>query len=255
MTSNGVAHPNQGVVIEARSIVKTYGQGDAMVQALRGVDLEIVRGEMVAVMGPSGCGKTTLLNVLSGMDHPDSGEVRIEGVLLNALTDNQKTEYRARRMGYIFQAYNLLPTLTAVENVELVLLLGGTKAQEARRKATEMLDLVGLSHRLHARPGQLSGGQCQRVAIARALANNPAIVWADEPTGALDSKTTAETLETIQRIHRELGQTIVMVTHSSDVGKLADRVIWMQDGRIETGASTHSRTPQGQTAAGNGGMF
>lgn len=187
---------------------------------------------MVAIMGPSGCGKTTLLNVLSGLDEADEGEVLIEGQRLGQMNDNQRTEYRARRMGYIFQSYNLLPTLTALENVELVLLLAGVKGRQARERAVHMLELMGLGDRLRHRPGQLSGGQCQRGAIARALVNRPAIVWADEPTGALDEKTSTETMAMIQQVHRELGQTIVIVTHDPKVGELADRIIWMRDGRV-----------------------
>ena len=232
-------------IIEAKNVTKTYGRGEALVQALREVDFSAARGEMVAIMGASGCGKTTLLNVMSGMDDPDSGEIRIEGTLLGEMTDNERSDYRARKIGYIFQAYNLLPTLTALENVELVLLLASVKASKARIRATEMLGLVGLAHRLHAKPGQLSGGQNQRVAIARALVNNPAIVWADEPTGALDSRTAEETLETIKRVHKELGQTIVMVTHSIEVGQLADRVVWMQDGRIEPEAARGRKAGSG----------
>ena len=175
-------------IVEARGASKTYDTGNVQVKALRGVDLSLERGEMVAVMGPSGCGKTTLLNCLSGLDAIDGGEVLIEGVALSAMSDRQRTDYRARRMGFVFQYYNLMPVLTAVENVELPLLVARVARQEARRRALEALELVGLADRGAHVPEELSGGERQRVTIARALVNDPAIVWADEPTGDLDSE-------------------------------------------------------------------
>src|SRR3989441_2087483 len=173
------------VIIEARDVVKTYDTGRLQVEALRGVNLTINRGEMVAIMGPSGCGKTTLLNCLSGLDVIDSGRISVEGVDLSTMSDDKKTEHRARRMGFVFQFYNLLPVLSAIENVELPMLVSGVSAGEARRRAEETLALVGLSDRASHRPAELSGGQQQRVTIARALANRPTIIWADEPTGDL----------------------------------------------------------------------
>src|SRR6059058_6566497 len=175
-------------IIRGINAHKTYNSGPMTVHALRGVNLEIPRGEMVAIMGPSGCGKTTLLNCFSGLDDLTSGDVLIEGVSLASMDDNAKSRYRSRRMGFVFQFYNLMPVLTSVENVELPLLVARVPAKEARRKALEALDLVGLRERATHVPDELSGGQRQRVTIARALVNNPAIVWADEPTGDLDSE-------------------------------------------------------------------
>ena len=173
----------EDLIVAAARIHKTYDTGTVKVHALRGVDLNVKRGEMVAIMGPSGCGKTTLLNCLSGLDELDSGQVLIDGVVLHELPDDQRSDYRARSMGFVFQLYNLLPVLSAVENVEMPLLLSGVGAAEARRRSIEMLDLMGLADRAYHIPGGLSGGQRQRVTIARALVNRPSIVWADEPTG------------------------------------------------------------------------
>jgi putative ABC transport system ATP-binding protein len=184
------------------------------VEALRGVDMRVQRGEMVSVMGPSGCGKTTLLNCLSGLDEVDGGEVIIEGTDLSRMSDRDRTDYRARRMGFIFQFYNLLPDLSAVENVELPLLVAGEKTRSARRRAEEALDMVGLAGAYEQQPGELSGGQRQRVTIARALVNNPAIVWADEPTGDLDSETAQEITTLMRRLNTEAGLTFVIVTLS-----------------------------------------
>src|SRR6188472_1735624 len=172
-------------IVDARSIVKTYDTGVVQVAALRGVDITLARGEMVAIMGPSGCGKTTLLNCLSGLDAIDSGEVAIEGKALSSMSDRERTDYRARRMGFVFQFYNLMPVLTAVENVELPLLLARVGAKPARQKALDALELVGVADRAGHVPDALSGGERQRVTIARSLVNDPAIVWADEPTGDL----------------------------------------------------------------------
>jgi ABC-type lipoprotein export system ATPase subunit len=219
-------------VIEARDLWRIYRQGPLTVPALRGVSLTVRAGEMVAIMGPSGCGKTTLLNCLAGLDEPDEGEVWIEGVPLRTLSDDQRTLHRARRMGFVFQTHNLLPVLSALENVELPLLLAGMSAREARQRAREALAAVQLADRLHHRPAQLSGGQQQRVAIARAIATGPAIVWADEPTGNLDSESAATVLELFQRFNRERGQTLVIVTHAREVSARCDRVIRMSDGQI-----------------------
>ena len=182
-------------------LVKTYSSGENQVQALRGVSLTVKRGEMVAIMGPSGCGKTTLLNCISGLDHFDGGNVRIGGVDLASMSDKQKTSYRAFNMGFIFQTYNLLPVLSAVENVELPLVVSGVNARQARELAMAALERVGLPDKAKARPSQLSGGQRQRVTIARALVNDPAIVWADEPTGALDSKTADEIMSLMEQLN------------------------------------------------------
>lgn len=220
------------MIIEAHGVHKTYRSGRLEVQALRGVDFGVEPGEMVAVMGPSGCGKTTLLNCLSGLDEFDSGEVRIEGADLRQMDDRRRTDYRSRRMGFIFQTFNLLPVLTAVENVELPLLVSGVRAAEARRRAVAALERVGLGERIHHRPAELSGGQRQRVSIARALVNDPAIVWADEPTGNLDSKTTADVMGLIQELNTGQQQTFVIVTHDADIGALCNRIVRMNDGQI-----------------------
>jgi putative ABC transport system ATP-binding protein len=226
------AMPAAKAIIEVESVVKTYSSGNVKVEALRGVSLEVPRGEMLAVMGPSGCGKTTLLNCVSGLDRIDAGTVRIDGTDLASMNDKQKTSYRARNMGFIFQTYNLLPVLSAVENVELPLVVSGVNASEARNKAVAALDRVGLADRANNWPSQLSGGQRQRVTIARSLVNDPAIVWADEPTGALDSKTANEIIEIMETLNREQGQTFVIVTHDAGVGKRCHRLIRMTDGEI-----------------------
>ncbi|HJN91093.1 MAG TPA: ABC transporter ATP-binding protein [Dehalococcoidia bacterium] len=220
-------------IIEAIDLHKTYRADGNEVHALRGVDLVVQRGEMVSIMGPSGCGKTTLLNCLSGLDDVDSGVVRIEGQEIQTLSDNAKTEYRARRMGFVFQFYNLLPVLSSVENVELPLLLSGVSASDSRRRAIEALDLVQLTDWADHRPAQLSGGQRQRVTIARALANNPAIVWADEPTGDLDSVNANEIMALIENLNADNQQTFVIVTHDQGIGDRCHRTVLMRDGRIE----------------------
>jgi ABC-type lipoprotein export system ATPase subunit len=220
------------MIIEAHGVHKTYRSGRLEVHALRGVDFGVEPGEMVAVMGPSGCGKTTLLNCLSGLDEFDSGEVHIEGADLRQMDDRRRTDYRSRRMGFIFQTFNLLPVLTAVENVELPLLVGGVRPAEARRRSVAALERVGLGERIHHRPAELSGGQRQRVSIARALVNGPAIVWADEPTGNLDSKTTADVMGLIQQLNTDQQQTFVIVTHDADIGALCNRIVRMNDGEI-----------------------
>jgi ABC-type lipoprotein export system ATPase subunit len=219
-------------IIQATGIHKTYDTGRVQVHALRGVDVTVKRGEMVAIMGPSGCGKTTLLNCLAGLDSVDEGEVLIEGTPLAHMSDHERTAYRAQRMGFVFQFYNLLPVLTAVENVELPLLVSGVKAGEARRRAQEGLALVGLTDWASHRPAELSGGQRQRVTIARALVNQPAIIWADEPTGDLDSETADGIMSLMERLNQENGQTFIMVTHAPRVADWADRVIRMRDGQI-----------------------
>ena len=222
-------------IISARGIHKTYHANGVKVHALRGVDFAVKRGGMVAVMGPSGCGKTTLLNCLSGLDEVDQGEVEIEGTHLPKMSDDERTEYRARRMGFVFQLYNLLPALSSVENVEMPLLLSGVPASKSRRMATEALGMVGLPGVARRLPSELSGGQRQRVTIARALANQPAIVWADEPTGDLDSETTGEVMDLLCRLNKEDGQTFVLVTHSDDVAGRADRIVRMRDGLVVDG--------------------
>jgi putative ABC transport system ATP-binding protein len=219
-------------IIQATSVTKTYDTGTTKVNALNGVDLSIHRGEMVAVMGPSGCGKTTLLNCLSGLDYVTSGEVWLDGKNLADMSDRERTTYRANRMGFIFQVYNLLPVLNAVENVELPLLVSGVGSREARTRSLAALDQVGLAEWSKHRPAELSGGQRQRVTIARSLVNNPAIVWADEPTGALDSNTATEIMGLMKALNTRENLTVVIVTHDHSVGNQCQRIIDMRDGLI-----------------------
>jgi len=219
-------------IVEARSIVKTYDTGAVRVDALRGVDLTLERGEMAAIMGPSGCGKTTLLNCLSGLDAVDAGEVVIEGTSLGTMSDRERTDYRARHMGFVFQFYNLMPVLTAVENVELPLLLARVGAKPARQKALDALELVGIADRAGHVPDALSGGERQRVTIARSLVNDPAIVWADEPTGDLDSENAQEIVALMRRLNVERGLSFLIVTHDIAVGRKTDRIIRMLDGAV-----------------------
>jgi putative ABC transport system ATP-binding protein len=221
-------------IIDARGVWKRYDAGRHKIDALKGVDLIVQRGEVVAVMGPSGCGKTTLLNCLSGLDVIDGGTIKIAGRDLKELTDNQRTDFRAREMGFVFQTYNLLPVLTGIENVELPMLVGGVKPSMARKRAQEAIEMVGVGDWARHRPAEISGGQRQRFTIARALATKPAIVWADEPTGALDTETSAGIMELMVRLNRENDQTFVWVTHSEEVGALAQRLIRMRDGLIVT---------------------
>ena len=219
-------------IIEATNVTKIYRSRDVEVRALDDVSLSVDKGEMVSVMGPSGSGKTTLLNCLSGLDGVDTGDITVAGNVIAEMSDDDLSEYRAEMMGFIFQSYNLLPVLTAQENVELPLVLTGTKQSQASAKAKEMLDLVGLSDRADHTPSELSGGQQQRVTIARALANEPALVWADEPTGNLDSSNEDELMGLLRTLNKEKGQTFVIVTHSPHVGSLTDRTIRMVDGNI-----------------------
>jgi putative ABC transport system ATP-binding protein len=224
--------PAAAPIVEARAVEKTYDTGRLAVHALQGVSFSVPKGEMVAIMGPSGSGKTTLLNCLSGLDAIDSGEVLIEGVALGSMSDRERTDYRARRMGFIFQFYNLMPVLTAVENVELPLLVARVRAGEARARALAALEMVGLGERAGHVPDELSGGQRQRATIARALVNDPAIVWADEPTGDLDSDNAEEIVALMRTLNRERGLTFLIVTHDIAVGRSTDRIVRMVDGQI-----------------------
>ena len=221
-------------IIQAVGVRKVYDTGKVRVEALRGVDLDIYEGEMAAIMGPSGCGKTTLLNSMSGLDDITSGEVLIAGDSIGGMSDRKRTRFRAEKMGFIFQSYNLMPVLSAAENVELPLLVAGAKPKDARKKAHEALELVGLGEKAGQKPAELSGGQQQRVTVARALVNRPAIVWADEPTGALDSETSKEVMDLIVHLNEEQGQTFVLVTHDAAVARRAHRTIRMSDGLIES---------------------
>src|SRR5690348_7888899 len=229
-------------MVEAQAVWKIYETGTLKVEALRGLDLKVRKGEMVAVMGPSGCGKTTLLNCLSGLDDITKGRIAIEGVDLATMSDDQKSGFRARRMGFIFQAYNLLPVLSAQENVELPLLLAGVSEAEAHKEALIALKRVGREDwRLH-KPMELSGGQQQRVTIARALVNKPAIVWGDEPTGNLDSENSAEVVKLLRSLNRDYGLTFVIVTHDPQIAQETDRIVSMRNGQIEKEAVTGTKS-------------
>lgn len=219
-------------ILSASNVSKTYRSGSLEVNALRGIDIEVEAGEMVVVMGPSGNGKTTLLNCLSGLDEIDTGSVVIEGKSIHELSDKKRTKHRAKSMGFVFQAYNLIPVLSAVENTELPLLVNGVRPRVARMAAQAMLDRVGLADRGNHKPNELSGGEQQRVTIARALVSEPAIVWADEPTGNLDSETAASVLELLSEVNGQ-GQTIVMVTHEPANAAMGDRLVLIRDGLVE----------------------
>ena len=229
-------------ILVARGVRKVYRTGAEAVEALRSVDLTVAAGEFLAVMGPSGSGKTTLLNCLSGLDDIDDGEVLLGGVDLHGLPDAERTRYRASSMGFVFQAFNLIPVFSAVENVELPLLLAGADPKQARRQAAETLDRVGLGNRLKHRPAELSGGEQQRVTVARALAGRPSVVWADEPTGALDSETAAAVMDLLHDLHRE-GLTLIVVTHDEGVGRSAERLVTMRDGRVVADETLATATP------------
>jgi len=223
-------------VMQATALWKIYASGESTVQAVRGVDVEIKEGEMIAIMGPSGCGKTTLLNVLSGIDEPNSGEVMIDGNPMYSVSDDKRTQMRAQNLGFIFQDFNLLPVLSAVENVELPLLLLGKSASESRKSALEALDSVGLADRSEHRPTELSGGQQQRVAIARAIVHHPKVILCDEPTGNLDSATSSTVMNLLKEINNKLGTTFLLVTHDKDVASQCSRILRMDDGlMVDTG--------------------
>jgi putative ABC transport system ATP-binding protein len=220
-------------IVQVEDVWKVYDTGAVKVEALRGLNLTVKRGEMIAVMGPSGCGKTTLLNCVSGLDDLSRGRVMVEGQDLAKMSDDRKSEFRARRMGFIFQAYNLLPVLSAQENVELPLLLAGVPEREARVQAVDALKMVGLEEWKSHKPSELSGGQQQRVTIARALVNKPAIVWADEPTGNLDSENSQEIIKLLRNLNKEYGLTLVLVSHDSSIAQQTDRIVHMRNGQIE----------------------
>ncbi|GAA5344766.1 putative ABC transport system ATP-binding protein [Planifilum fimeticola] len=239
-------------IVEADELWKIFGDGESRVEALRGVSLSVFPGEMVAVMGPSGCGKTTLLNVLSGIDTVTRGRVRIRGRDLHGMKERERDRCRAEQMGFVFQSYNLIPVLSAVENVELPLLATGVPAREARRRAEEALARVGLKERRHHRPAELSGGQAQRVALARAIVNRPAVVFADEPTGALDRKTTELVIDLLDHLNRVDGLTMVLVTHDPEVAERAHRILYMDSGQILRERSTKRQPPTLRSAGREG---
>jgi putative ABC transport system ATP-binding protein len=219
-------------LLVAEGVTKVYRTGELSVRALADLDLSVGGGELVAVMGPSGSGKTTLLNCLSGLDDIDGGRVLVDGRDLFAMSDAARTEHRARSMGFVFQSFNLIPVFTAIENVELPLLLVGSSPKMAREAAREMLARVGLSERGDHLPNQMSGGEQQRVTIARALVGRPAIVWADEPTGNLDTSMAAQVMDLLRELNEQEGQTIVLVTHDQTIGRSAGRLLLMRDGRL-----------------------
>ncbi|HTW77499.1 MAG TPA: ABC transporter ATP-binding protein [Thermoplasmata archaeon] len=220
-------------VVVGKEVWKVYGSGDTEVSALRGISISIPRGQMLAVMGPSGSGKTTFLNCFSGLDEVSRGQVFLEGVDLHSMDDRTKSNYRARRVGFVFQSYNLLPVLTATENVEMPLLIAGVPGREARERARAMLGDLGLSDRVDHKPSELSGGQQQRVSLARALVGRPAIVWADEPTGNLDEEDSRQVTSLLRQLNQTYHQTIVVVTHDPTVAAACDRTVRMRDGRLE----------------------
>ena len=220
-------------VIAVQGVTKVYTMGDIEVRALRGIDVTIWPGEMVAIMGPSGSGKSTLMNMLGCLDVPTEGTYKLDGVNVSELSDSELAEIRCRKIGFVFQSFNLLPRTSARANVELPLIYAGIGSRQRRKRAEEMLNLVGLGERLDHKPSELSGGQQQRVAIARALTNQPAMILADEPTGNLDSKTSIEILQLFQQLNREQGITIIFVTHEPDIAAYCKRVIYVRDGVVE----------------------
>jgi putative ABC transport system ATP-binding protein len=217
-------------VVQARSVTRTYGKGDAAVHALRDVDIDLAEGKLTAIMGPSGSGKSTLMHILAGLDQPSAGSVQIDGVEITSLKEKKLTQLRRDKIGFIFQSFNLLATLTADENIVLPLSLARSRADEAWRRT--VVEAVGLTDRLTHRPSELSGGQQQRVAVARALITRPAVLFADEPTGNLDSRTGGEVLDLLRRSVDDFGQTVIMVTHDAGAASIADRVVFLKDGRI-----------------------
>lgn len=230
-TASSTIEPATDPILAARKVTKTYRSGEVGVTALDGIDLSVAPGELVMVMGPSGSGKTTLLNCLSGLDSIDGGTVHVDGLDIHALSDRRRTRQRAERMGFVFQSFNLIPVLSAVENVEVPLEVLGVGPTEARRRAGDMLVRVGLGHRLGHRPNEMSGGEQQRVAIARALVVEPALVWADEPTGNLDSETAHAVLDLLHEVNAA-GQALVVVTHERSIGRSGPRLVTVRDGQI-----------------------
>jgi putative ABC transport system ATP-binding protein len=219
-------------LIDIRDITKIYQMGQVQVHALRGVSLQVGEGELIAIMGPSGSGKSTLMNVIGCLDQPTGGTYHLGGVDVGQLDDNQLANIRNKRIGFVFQTFNLLPRTTALQNVELPLLYAGANGRNRRQRAIAALEAVGLGDRLHHRPNELSGGQQQRVAIARALVNEPTIILADEPTGNLDSKSGREIMEIFQRLNAEQGITIVFVTHDPEIAAYTRRIVRLHDGRV-----------------------
>jgi len=225
------------IIIKVRDVKKRYILGEEEVWALNGVDLDIVRGEFLSIMGPSGSGKSTLFNQIGALDVPTEGQVIFEGESIFDLKESQQAWFRCNRIGYIFQTFNLVPVMTALQNVTLPMIFQGVDPKRANQRAAQILDRVGLGHRLHHRPAELSGGQQQRVACARALANTPAVILADEPTGNLDTRTGREIVELLKSLNRDEGVTVVCSTHDPKMLSSSDRVCWIRDGRIAKIAS------------------
>ena len=231
-------------LIETKNLTKIYGKGETALRAVNGINLKVEQGEFVAIMGPSGCGKSTLLHLLGGLDRPSEGQVRIDEQELSRLDDNHLAELRRRRIGFIFQFFNLIPVLNAVDNAALPLMLDGTAPAAARQKAVEWLGKVGLDDRLDSRPDQLSGGQQQRVAVARALVAEPALILADEPTGNLDTRASNEIVALLRQVSNEWGRSVVMVTHDPSVAAFSDRIVFLKDGIIVDETRLNSDHPR-----------
>jgi len=240
MVTDVVASPDEGDenyagnenVVRVRGVTREYNVGDTTVHALRGVDIDIKRGEYISIMGPSGSGKSTLFNMVGGLDKPTNGTVFIDEVDISQLDAFELAWMRCRKIGYIFQSYNLIPVMTALENITLPMIFAGADLDEQMEKGRKLLEAVGIAHRMHNKPSQLSGGQQQRVAIARSLANDPAIILADEPTGNLDQKTGHEIIELLKRLNKESGVTIITATHDDKMLNVSDRIVWISDGKI-----------------------
>jgi putative ABC transport system ATP-binding protein len=237
-------------IISTQNLTKSFGSGPAAIIALDQVNLSVNNGEFVAIMGPSGCGKSTLLHLMGGLDRPTSGKVFIEGTPIEEMNDDQLTELRRRRIGFVFQFFNLIPVLNALENAALPVTLDGIKPAEAQKKASEWLKRFGLSERLDSRPDQLSGGQQQRVAIARALAAEPSLILADEPTGNLDTRSGDEIAGLLREVVKQYGRTVIMVTHDPRIAAYADRIIFLKDGRVVDQTRLEAQRPVEKRLAG-----
>jgi putative ABC transport system ATP-binding protein len=248
VSTNGQSAPDEQSVIAVRGITKVYQMGDMEVHALRGVDLDVARGDMIAIMGPSGSGKSTLMNIIGCLDVPTSGTYRLDGVDVSRLNDDELAAIRCHKIGFVFQSFNLLARTSAMANVELPLIYAGLRGRQRRQRAQEVLELVGLGDRLDHKPNELSGGQQQRVAIARALINRPAMILADEPTGNLDTRTSEEIMDLFQRLNREQGITIIFVTHDPETAAYCRRTVHIRDGLVEREETQPVREPEAHPA-------
>jgi len=240
-------------VIDIRDLTKAYQMGEVEVHALRGVSMQVMPGEMVAIMGPSGSGKSTLMNMLGCLDTPTSGEYYLEGAAVSDLNDRGLTSIRRHKVGFVFQTYNLLPRTSALVNVEIPLIYGGVPRRQRRQRAIEALEVVGLGDRLHHQPNELSGGEQQRVAVARSLASEPAIILADEPTGNLDTRSGEEVMAVFQKLNRERGITVILVTHDPDIARHAERIVWVRDGLVERAEQVADRILADESHESEGG--